>query len=160
MIAYPDTSFLCSIYRKQIHTPAALAYRERMTEPLHYTRLLEFEFLQAIELQVWLHSADCKKGYSRREADQMIEDWEADIACGLNQIVPCDSDAVLRLAGFYSKTRTAQGGHRSLDILHVATAVHLGAKEFLTFDERQCVLAGHARLKIPWPPDSQFFGRA
>jgi predicted nucleic acid-binding protein len=149
MIAYPDTSFLCSVYRKQIHTPAALAYKEAMTEPLCFTRLLEFEFLQAIELQVWLHSADRKKGYSRREADQMIDDWETDIASGLNELLPCDSDAVLRLAGFYSEQRTAQGGHRSLDILHVATAVHLGAKEFLTFDERQRALAKHAGLKIP-----------
>jgi predicted nucleic acid-binding protein len=149
MIAYPDTSFLCSVYRKQIHTPAALAYKEAMTEPLCFTRLLEFEFLQATELQVWLHSTDRKKGYSRREADQMIDDWETDIASGLNELVPCDSDAVLRLAGFYSEQRTAQGGHRSLDILHVATAVHLGAKEFLTFDERQRALAKHAGLKIP-----------
>ena len=149
MIAYPDTSFLCSVYRKQIHTPAALAYKEAMTEPLCFTRLLEFEFLQAIELQVWIHSADRKKGYSRREADQMIDDWESDIASGLNELVPCDSDAVLRLAGFYSEQRTAQGGHRSLDILHVATAVHLGAKEFLTFDERQRALAKHAGLKLP-----------
>ena len=149
MIAYPDTSFLCSIYRKQIHTPAALAYRETMTEPLHFTRLLEFEFLQAIELPVWLHATDRKKGYARREADQMLEDWEADIASGLNKLVPSDSDAVLRLAGSYSKNRTAQGGHRSLDILHVATAIHLGAKEFLTFDERQRTLAQHAGLKLP-----------
>ncbi len=149
MIAYPDTSFLCSIYRKQIHTPAALTYRETMTEPLHFTRLLEFEFLQAIELQVWLHATDRKKGYARREADQMLKDWEADIASGLNKLVPSDSDAVLRLAGSYSQNRTAQGGHRSLDILHVATAIHLGAKEFLTFDERQRTLAQHAGLKLP-----------
>jgi predicted nucleic acid-binding protein len=149
MIVYPDTSFLCSLYREQEHSAHADAYREAMTEPLHFTRLLEFEFLQAIELQVWLHSSDRKKGYSRREADQMIEDWETDIASGLNKVVPYDSDAVLRLAGVFSKNRTAQGGHRSLDILHVATAVHLGAKEFLTFDGRQRALAKHAGLKIP-----------
>ena len=149
MIAYPDTSFLCSLYREQEHSARADTYREAMTEPLYFTRLLEFEFLQAIELQVWLHSSDRKKGYSRREADQMIDDWETDIASGLNKVVPYDSDAVLRLAGVYSKKRTAQGGHRSLDILHVATAVHLGAKEFLTFDGRQRALAKHAGLKIP-----------
>lgn len=149
MIAYPDTSFLCSLYREQEHSARADGYRETMTEPLHFTRLLEFEFLQAIELQVWLHSSDRKKGYSRREADQMIDDWETDIASGLNKVVPYDSDAVLRLAGAYSEKRTAQGGHRSLDILHVATAVHLGAKEFLTFDGRQRTLAKHAGLKLP-----------
>lgn len=116
MIAYPDTSFLCSLYREQVHPERADAYRETMTEPLHFTRLLEFEFLQAIELQFWLNATVRKKGYARREADQMLEDWETDIASGLNKVVPYDSDAVLRLVGSYSKNRTAQVGQRSLDI--------------------------------------------
>ena len=149
MIAYPDTSFLCSVYRKQVHTPHALAYKEAMTEPLHFTNLLEFEFIQAIRLQVWLHAADRRKGYSEREADQMIEDWERDVATGLNVLVPCDMDAVLRLARVFSLRRTAAGGHRTLDVLHVATAVHLGAKEFLTFDARQRELATRAGLRVP-----------
>ena len=149
MTAYPDTSFLCSVYRKQIHTPQALAYRRAMTTPLPFTRLLEFEFIQAIRLQIFLHEADRTKGYSGREADQMIADWEADIAAGLNVLVPADTDAVLRLARSYSLQRTAKGGHRTLDILHVATAVHLGAKTFLTFDDRQRKLARYANLKVP-----------
>ena len=149
MTAYPDTSFLCSVYRKQIHTPQALAYRRAMTAPLPFTRLLEFEFIQAIRLQIFLHEADRTKGYSGREADQMIADWEADIAAGLNVLVPADTDAVLRLARSYSLQRTAKGGHRTLDILHVATAVHLGAKTFLTFDDRQRKLARYANLKVP-----------
>lgn len=149
MIAYPDTSFLCSVYRKQIHTPRALVHREAMTEPLHFTNLLEFEFIQAIRLQVWLHAADRKKGYSTREADQMIADWDRDVATGLNQLVPCDMDAVLRLSRIYSLKHTAAGGHRTLDVLHVATAVHLGAEEFLTFDDRQRTLAAHAGLRVP-----------
>ncbi len=62
MICYPDTSYLCSVYRKQIHTPTALAYRNKMAESLPFTRLLEFEFLQSIELQVWLHTHDRSKG--------------------------------------------------------------------------------------------------
>lgn len=149
MIAYPDTSFLCSIYRQQTHTPAALAYREAMTEPLHFSALLEFEFIQAIRLQIWLHAADRSRGYSEREADQMIADWEVDLASGRNRLVPSDSDAVLRLARTLSLQRTAEGGHRTLDILHVATAVHLGAREFLTFDDRQRQLAEYAGLNLP-----------
>jgi predicted nucleic acid-binding protein len=149
MIAYPDTSFLCSVYRRQVHTPKALAYRRGMKEPLPFTRLLEFEFIQAIRLQIWLHASDKSKGYSEREADHMIADWETDVASGLNVLVPSDADAVLRLARTYSLNRTALKGHRTLDILHVATAVHLGAREFLTFDERQHALAIHAGLRVP-----------
>lgn len=149
MIAYPDTSFLCSVYREQVHSPVADAYRAAMTQPLHFTSLLEFEFIQAIRLQIWLHTADRKKGYSEREADQMIADWERDVAKGLNVLVACDMDAVLRLARTFSLKRTAHGGHRTLDLLHVATAVHLGAEEFLTFDARQRELAEHAGLSVP-----------
>lgn len=149
MIVYPDTSFLCSLYRKQEHTPRALRYREAMTEPLFFTSLLEFEFIQAIRLQVWLHAADRKKGYSEKEADQMMADWELDVAAGENVLVPNDANAVLRLARTFSLQRTAGGGHRTLDILHVATAVHLGAQEFLTFDERQRKLAAYAGLGVP-----------
>lgn len=149
MIAYPDTSFLCAVYREQLHSPRADAYKKAMREPVHYTNLLEFEFIQAVRLQTWLHAADRKKGYGQHEADQMLADWEQDVASGVNVLVPCDFNLVVRLARTYSLQRTAHKGHRTLDILHVATAVHLGAKEFLTFDDRQRALARYAGLKVP-----------
>jgi len=148
-LCYPDTSFLCSSYRTQEHTPSADTFRENMDGPLYFTSLLEFEFRQAIELQVWLHSNDKTRGYSRGEADRMIADWESDVASGLNRLLPFDMDAVLRLSLVYSQQRTAHGGHRTLDIFHVATAMHLQATHFLTFDERQRDLARHAGLEVP-----------
>jgi predicted nucleic acid-binding protein len=148
MIHYADTSFLCSVYRKQDHSPEADALREAMAEPLYFTSLLEFEFLQAIELQVWLHAQDKRKGYSRREANGMIADWEADVATGNNRLTAFDMDAVLRLSRALSRQTTAQGGHRTMDIFHVATAVHLGARTFLTFDIRQQTLARHVGLEV------------
>lgn len=126
-----------------------MAYREAMGEPLVYTSLLEFEFAQAIRLQVGLHHADRNKGYGQREADQMLADWDADVATGVNVLVPCDMEQVLQLARRLSDQRTTHHGHRTLDILHVATAVHLGAKTFLTFDARQRALARHLGLKTP-----------
>jgi predicted nucleic acid-binding protein len=59
-------------------------------------------------------------------------------------------DAGRRRAATKSIQRTAKSGHRTLDVLHVATAVHLGAKEFLSFDIRQKKLARHAGLKVPF----------
>ena len=38
---------------------------------------------------------------------------------------------------------------RSFDILHVAAAIHLGAKEFLTFDANQRKLAEAEGFKVP-----------
>lgn len=148
MTYYADTSFLCASYREQVNSERADAFRITMTEPLYFTSLLEFEFLQSIELQVWLHGQDRKKGYSRREAEQMVADWEADVAAGTNVLVPCEMDAVLRLARVYSSQHTGEGGHRTLDILHVATAIHLRAGTFLSFDARQRRLAGFAGLGV------------
>ncbi len=146
---YADTSFLCAVYRVQDNSEAAWAYRERLTEPLCVSTLLVFEFRQAIRLQVWLHSQDKKKGYSQTEADQMLGDWESDIAAGHVTIVPTDADVVLRMAEHLSDKHTALTGNRTLDILHIATAKHLSAKNFLSFDARQKKLAKAAGLKTP-----------
>lgn len=149
MNVYTDTSFLCAYYREQENSDAADAFRAELTAPLPYSRLLEFEFRQAVELQVWLHDQDRTKGYTRREADLMLADWESDIAAGLNVLVPVDHDRVLGLALELARQHTARGGHRTLDILHVATAVHLQAETFLTFDTRQRALADRLGLRVP-----------
>lgn len=149
IVHYPDTSSHCSSYRTQEHSPVTDAYRARLNEPLPFTSLLEFEFLQSIELQVWLHARDKAKGYSRSEADRMIADWEPDVAVGLCRLLPFDMDTVLRLSRVLSSQRTAQGGHRTLGIFHVAAAAQLGAKRLLTFDDRQRRLARYAGLEAP-----------
>ena len=146
---YPDTSFLCAVYREQDNSKEADAYHARMTEPLRVSTLLEFEFRQAIRLQVWLRSQDKKKGYQQAEADQMLADWESDIAAGHVEIISTDADAVLRMAEHLSKTHTTITGNRTLDILHIATAKHLSATNFLSFDARQRKLAKASGLKTP-----------
>lgn len=45
--------------------------------------------------------------------------------------------------------RTRKNGHRTMDILHVATALHLGVTEFVTFDSNQKVLAESEGLVVP-----------
>jgi len=149
MIAYPDTSFLCALYRDQENSDEAAVHRESMTEPLCVTELLEFEFLQSLRLQSWLHAHDRKRGFPPVEAEEIVADWEQDVATGVVMVVSCDDSAVLRQGASLSRRFTADGGHRTLDVLHVATAVHLGAKEFLSFDARQKRLAHHAGLKTP-----------
>lgn len=149
MIEFADTSFLCAVYRVQENHHQAKAYRRSMLSPLPYTSLLEFEFLQANRLQSFLHSKDRSKGFSQQQAGQIILDWQADIAAGRLMQVSYDAEAVNKLASAYSDMYTICNGHRSLDILHVATAVHLGAKKFLTFDARQKILAKNVGLKLP-----------
>ena len=51
-------------------------------------------------------------------------------------------------AGAYSLKLTASGGHRTMDMFHVATAIHLGAQKSLTFDDSQRRPADFAGLEV------------
>ena len=149
MNAYPDTSFLCALYRTQDNSPRALAYRDAMTEPLHVTRLLLWEFRQSVRFQAFRHSKNREVGHPLHEAERMIEKLTEHLGLGLVKLEDCDFINILVTSERISKSRTFTGGHRSFDILHVATAIELGAKEFLSFDANQIQLAGAEGLTIP-----------
>ncbi len=149
MIAYPDTSFLCALYRTQDNSDRAVAYRDAMAEPLHVTRLLLWEFRQSARFQAFRHSKNRDVGYPLRESERMIEKIGKHVSLGIVKIVDCDLVSILVTGEQISKTRTVTGGHRSFDILHIATAVELGAKEFLSFDANQIQLAGAEGLVVP-----------
>lgn len=84
-------------------------------------------------------AVELKKGLSNQDAD---------IASGLLQKVSPDKASVFRKANELSETHSASLGCRTLDILHVAAAVVIGAKNFVTFDARQAALATKAGMKV------------
>ena len=141
MIAFPDTSFLCAIYRRQDNSAAAAAHFKTMSEPLSVSSLLLYEFRQSVRFQVWLHAWDKSKGYPQADCDLAFADLQTDLDTGMVVIVAAEWADVHRRAEDLSKRHTAAGGHRSLDVLHVATALHLEARQFLTFDKNQRKLA-------------------
>jgi predicted nucleic acid-binding protein len=149
LIAYPDTSFLCALYRKQDNSDQALAYRAAMTEPLHVTRLLLWEFRQSVRFQAFRYRNNCQLGYPLSEAERMIAKLAEHMDQGLVKMTNCDFVSILITGERISKARTYTGGHRSFDILHIATAVDLGAREFLSFDANQIQLATAERLAVP-----------
>jgi predicted nucleic acid-binding protein len=149
LIAYPDTSFLCALYRKQDNSDQAVAYRGAMSEPLHVTRLLLWEFRQSVRFQAFRHSKNRQIGYSLHEAERMIAKLTEHLESGSVKMVACDMINILVTGERLSKKHTFAGGHRGLDILHVATAMDLNAKEFLSFDTNQNELAAAEGLKTP-----------
>jgi predicted nucleic acid-binding protein len=149
MVAYPDTSFLCALYRPQSNSTRAARYVEAMREPLVVASPLLFEFRQSARWQSWLHSKDPTKGFPQRDSQSMLAKLQANIAHGALVIAPVDwadvASIAERLSGGYTWTR----GYRGFDILHVATALHLGVAEFLTFDALQRELAESEGLGVP-----------
>ncbi|MFZ4777304.1 MAG: PIN domain-containing protein [Terrimicrobiaceae bacterium] len=149
MKAYPDTSFLCAFYRSQDNSDRAVACRKAMTEPLHLTRLLLWEFRQAARFQAFRYSKDAAVGYPLHEAEKMLSDLGEDMGSGLVVMADCDFQSILITGERISRLRTFGGGHRSFDILHIATALVLDAKEFLSFDANQICLAASEGLATP-----------
>ena len=145
---FPDTSFLCSLYRRQVNSLRAIAWMSKRSEPLPVSSFLLLEFRQSTRLQVKLRSADKTKGFDPVEATQMLRDLNADLRTEVLKVNSVDWAVVHQMAEELSAQHTESGGHRLADILHVATALHLGKTEFLTFDSNQRRLAEAVGLKV------------
>ncbi len=50
-----------------------------------------------------------------------------------------------------SRAYTPRLGTRTLDVLHVASALELGSRAFVTYDERQAALAKAVKLRVVRP---------
>ena len=148
MIAFPDTSFLCAMYVRQDNSPAAAAHFRAIPESLSVSSLLLYEFRQSVRFQVWLHTRDKARGYPQAIADAALAKLQANLDTGALVLVAAEWADVHRRAEDLSRRHTAAGGHRSLDVLHVATALHLKAREFLTFDANQRKLVAGEGLKV------------
>ncbi len=142
MNAYADTSFLFSLYVQQSHSAAAAAHMEQAGDPLLVTSLSRFELCNAIRLSVF------RKLLDRRLALEDLKLITRDISNGVLALTPCDWPAVHEEAERLSVEYTIRKGHRGMDLLHVASALPLGATDFLTFDQNQAQLAVAAGLVV------------
>jgi predicted nucleic acid-binding protein len=149
LITYPDNSFLCALYRNQDNSVQALEFSGELTEPLRVTRLLLWEFRQSARFQAFRNRKDPSSGYPMTEAEKMIAKVGEHLEGGKLKLAHCDFLSVLATAEGISRSRTFSGGHRSFDVLHVATALALDAREFLSFDSKQNALAAAEGLATP-----------
>lgn len=143
MVTCADTSFLFSLYGNDAHTPRAVAWMKSQRSALTLTALGEYELGNALRF------SECRKAIAPGEAALFWAEFEADKASERIQIQVCNLAEVIDEAKRLSATYTLAGGHRGFDILHVATALVLKAKRFLTFDENQKTLAEAEGLIVP-----------
>lgn len=148
MIVYPDTSFLCALYRLQDNSALAVRYRDSLEEPVSVTSIVLYEFRQSVRLQIFLHRNDAAKGYGERDGLEMLAKLENHLEAGILRVMAIDWARVANRAETLSALHTLHGGYGGFDVLHVATAVELSSEIFLTFDLRQARLARKAGLKV------------
>ena len=96
-----------------------------------------------------LRFAEFRKGLAPGEAAMFWAEFEADRASGRLRIQVCNLADVVDEAKRISATHTLTGGHRAFDVLHVAAALVVKARQFLTFDGNQRKLAEAEGLVVP-----------
>lgn len=143
MSGYADTALLCSLCAPDAHTVRAIACLRKQSQPLPIVWLHQLEVRNALRLRVF------RREISSAQRDASLNAFLVDLVNGVFVTASPPLPAVLgeaeRLSALYAETL----GTRSLDILHVAAAVVIGSREFLTFDHRQANLARAAGLIVP-----------
>ena len=142
MVAFADTGFIASLYLEESTSDAADAALGTNREPLPLTPLA------ALELRNAFNRAVQRQRITAAQRDALWQDVEADIAGGFLVPTPVASGQLHDRARQLSDRHTPTLGTRSLDLLHVAAALLLGAKVFFSFDDRQRKAAASEGLKV------------
>lgn len=142
MVAFADTGFIASLYLEESTSEAADAALGAKREPLPLTPLALLELRNAFNRSVQ------RRRITMAQRDALWQDVEADIASGFLVPTPVAADELHKKARQLSDRHTPTLGTRSLDLLHVAAALLLGAKEFFSFDDRQRKAAASEGMKV------------
>jgi predicted nucleic acid-binding protein len=142
LVAFADTGFIASLYLEESTSNAADAALGENREPLPLTPLALLELRNAFNRAVQ------RQRITAAERDTLWQDVEADIASGFLVLTPIPTDELHHKARRLSDRHTPTLGTRSLDLLHVAAALVLGAKEFFSFDDRQRKAVASEGLKV------------
>ena len=134
MSAYADTSFLVSLYTPDANSTEAASRMQRLHLPVMLTDFGELELINALQLRVFRNELPPAKV---RAANAAFRD---DVTGGILAIVPT-TDLIFAEARRVSRRWSKAFGTRTLDVIHVASALVLRADSFYTFDDRQRRLA-------------------
>jgi hypothetical protein len=142
---YLDSSALRYLYVHGSKSTAMASWRFKRPGPLRITRFGRAEIINAIATVFF------RKELAPAELEPTFSDLAEDFVNDRLQLVDVPWRAVLDQAAELSRQYTPALGTRSLDGLHVASALELGTRQFVTYDERQARLASACGLRVVQP---------
>lgn len=142
MSAYADTSFLASLYVLDANSPLAAARMKRAKLPLLMTPFGELELTNAVALRLFRKELSASQA---KAAHALIRKDLEDGVLLVNALPVSAFERAKRIA----RRQTPRLDTRTLDVLHVASALVLWADAFYTFDTRQAKLAAAEGLHVP-----------
>jgi hypothetical protein len=104
--------------------------------------------LHRVELSAAWHLKAFRRELDRATVARALDDLESDVEAGVWAPPAYDLVEVHARAESLARDHAPTLGTRTLDILHVAAAVLLGAPHFVTGDRRQAALARAAGLEV------------
>ena len=142
---YVDPSALRRLYVHDDRSRAFCAWRSRLGGSLPITLHGRAELVNSIALAVFRRDISAEAGQGA------LADIESDLAAQRLVLVDVLWRKTLRHAADLSREHTPRLGTRTLDVLHVATALVLGCRSFVTYDNRQAALAESVKLRLVHP---------
>lgn len=142
---YFDTSALRPLFIHEERSARVSRYVRRHRTVIRITRFGYAELINSMACAVF------REDISRAQFAAAIADLDADLKAQRIAIVDLLWRAAMDRATQLSRKRTSDLGSRMLDVLHVASALELGAKNMISYDERQIELANTAGLKTITP---------
>ena len=138
---YLDTGALVKLYVEEEHTLEVIKLVQE-------ARTLSLNLLQETELITALWAQHGRGNLSALTVNKILNDFNSDIDAFRLIRIAIDWDEAWESAKKLSCSYTAETLARTLDILHVAIAKQLQAKEFVTGDKRQAEIAKRAQLNV------------
>lgn len=145
---YADPSALLKLYLHEPESRRMTAWRAKATAPLTVTHHGRVELVNGIAL------AAHRKLISEHAFHGALAALDDDFEQGRFVQASLLWRAALKRAAELSRQHSRTLGTRSLDVLHVASAIELGFRTFISFDIRQQNLVKAVGLKLFIPSDS------
>ncbi len=143
--AYVDPSALLKLYLHEPESRRMAAWRAKARSPVTVTHHGRVELMNGIAL------AAHRKLISEPVFNAAIAALEDDFEKGRYVQADLLWRSTLNRAAELSREHSRRLGMRSLDVLHVASALELGFRTFITFDVRQQNLARAVGLRLLIP---------
>ncbi|MDQ8206609.1 type II toxin-antitoxin system VapC family toxin [Coraliomargarita sp. SDUM461003] len=140
---YFDTSSLLKLYNEENGSREVIAIAQSQA-------IIPLSFIGEMELRNSLRVLYGRKRIHAEELEQALLYIEEDIASGRLQRLHPDPLRIENQCFELSRLYSADNLCRTLDILHVATAIISNIKHFVTCDKRQAQLAAEVGLNLSY----------
>lgn len=141
MNTYFDTGVLLKLYTAEPESPSVQAFVHRRAQAIRISDLHRVECVSALRLKEF--RGEC----AEEQSSQALALLADDLRSGVLRMVALDWNAVWQECQSLAEAHAAKTGCRTLDTLHVASALRLGARELATSDQRQAALARKVGLR-------------